>query len=208
MAIAFTAAGVAGIAALTLLASAMRSPDPSPPTQTTGATNRPAAPAQRPSAGPTAAPAPVSSSVARWTTTELTRRRHGMSGIMFELPADESIAVWHKRVLPVLTIQCAEKTAEVFVMTDSAASFENTGRHTVRVGFDGGDAVEELWDHSVNHDALFAPDSYALMNQLSVARRMSFTFTPFNASPAVVNFSVAGFDAHLTKAAKRCASTP
>jgi hypothetical protein len=60
----------------------------------------------------------------------------------------------------------------------------------------------------VNHDALFAPDGSTLLNQIASARRMSFTFTPFNASPAIVNFSVAGFDAQLARAAKRCGLKP
>lgn len=196
-AIAFT---VAGIVALTLLVSATRSPATPPPVQTAGPTDH------RPAAAPTAAPAVIS--VPRWTTTELTRRSHGMSGVMFQLAADESVGVWHQRVLPVLTVQCAAKTVEVYVRTDSAASFENTGRHTVRVGFDDGDAVEQIWDHSVDHDALFAPDGQPLLHQIAAARKMSFTFTPFNTSPAVVKFSVAGFDAHLAVAAKRCGSKP
>jgi hypothetical protein len=204
MAIGITAAG---IAALTLLASAMRSPATPPPVQTALASNH------VPAAAPTAAPAiisvpPASISVSRWSATELTRRGHGTYGIMFELAADETIAVWRKRVRPVLTIQCAANTAEIFVMTDSAASFENTGRHTVLVGFDDGDAIEQIWDHSLNHDALFAPAGNVLLNQIASARRMSFTFTPFNASPAIVNFSVAGFDAQLARAAKRCGLKP
>ena len=93
---------------------------------------------------------------------------------------------------------------EVFVLTQSAASIERSGQHTVEVAFDEGDTVAEMWEHSLDHDALFAPDGRAFMRQLAGARRMSFTFTPFNASPAVVTFSVNGFDAQLKSAAKTC----
>jgi hypothetical protein len=37
---------------------------------------------------------------------------------------------------------------------------------------------------------------------------MSFVFTPFNASPAVVQFNVAGFESQLQSAAKNCAWKP
>jgi hypothetical protein len=141
-------------------------------------------------------------SAPRWVASGPSRRAG--TGVMFELAADEDIDIWRKRVRPVLTVRCSAKETEVFVMTQSAASIEPTGQHTVQVSFDSGGAASEMWEHSVDHDALFAPNAKGLLHQIAGAHRMSFTFSPFNAPPALVHFSVAGFEEQLKSAAKTC----
>lgn len=141
-------------------------------------------------------------SAPRWIASGPSRRAG--TGVMFELAADEEVDVWRKRVRPVLTVRCSAKETEVFVWTQSAASIEPTGQHTVQVSFDNGGTAAEIWEHSVDHDALFAPNGKGLLHQIAGARRMSFTFAPFNAPPALVHFSVAGFDEQLKSAAKTC----
>ncbi len=192
-----------GVLALTLLASALRSStvEPVEPAIKTTADTARAGGTSRAGAVVT----PKRTPTHEWTATGPSRRRGiGEDEILFELVADESIGVRNKFVRPVLTVRCAAKTAEVFVMTYSAASFERTGRHTVQLNFDGGDAVSQTWDHSVDHDALFAPDGNALARQIADAQTMSFMFTPFNASQAIVTFSVDGLDKHLEAAARKC----
>ena len=113
--------------------------------------------------------------------------------------------MWHKRVRPQLAVRCFDRSAEIDVVTHSAASFEgSTNQHTVQVGFDGAAPVEQKWDHSVDHEALFAPEPGAFLDQLASAREMSFRFTPFNAAAVDVHFSVDGFAPHLSKAARTC----
>jgi len=51
------------------------------------------------------------------------------------------------------------------------------------------------------------PDGPAMARQIAQARKMSFLFTPFNAFPVRVDFSVDGFDDHLASAAKACAQS-
>jgi hypothetical protein len=93
----------------------------------------------------------------------------------------------------------------VFVLTSSAAKIErdNATHHRVTVSFDEGGDVAQMWEHSLEHDALFAPDGRALARQIASAERMSFTFTPFNAPPAVVTFSVNGLGDELQPQARR-----
>jgi hypothetical protein len=150
----------------------------------------------------TRAPEPAHGPSPQWITKGPSRR--GFNGISFELAADEDVDVWRKRVRPVLTVRCTPKETEVFVWTQSAASIEPTGQHTVQVTFDDARSAAETWEHSVDHDALFAPDGKALMRQIARAHTMSFTFTPFNASPALVRFSVDGFDEQMKSATKAC----
>ena len=127
-----------------------------------------------------------------------------MNGFVFELSADEDVKVSRKRVRPLLTVRCVAKKTEVFVVTRSPASIESTGKHTIHVAFDGGDEDTQTWEHSVDHDALFAPDGHTLARQIVGARTMSFAFTPFNSPLAITTFSVAGFNTEVESAAKKC----
>jgi Type VI secretion system VasI, EvfG, VC_A0118 len=134
--------------------------------------------------------------------------RYGRDVIIFELDADETVSVWRKQVRPQLAVRCTDGVMDMYVMTRSAAAVEDsTNQHTVQISLDGGEAAAEKWEHSVDHEALFAPDGSPLIGQIAAARTMTFTFTPFNATPAVVHFNVAGLGAHLKKAAKTCGTT-
>ncbi|MGH9145242.1 MAG: type VI secretion system-associated protein TagO [Vicinamibacterales bacterium] len=131
--------------------------------------------------------------------------RDGSRTLTFELPAEDDVSVWMKRVRPLLVVRCQSRNTEVFVVTSSAASFEkNAGRHTVHVGFDGSGETQEVWEDSVDSQQLFAPDGVGLTRRIAEARTMTFRFTPFNASPVTAEFNVRGFDEHLQAVAKTC----
>jgi hypothetical protein len=123
----------------------------------------------------------------------------------FELEAENDVRVWMKHVRPVLTVRCLGRRTEVFVITDSAGSIETTpDQHTVHVSFDGGAEAEERWLDSDAKRELFAPDGEALARQLASAQTMRFGFTPYSASPVVVNFDVHGFAGLLEPVARTC----
>jgi hypothetical protein len=110
-----------------------------------------------------------------------------------------------KRVRPTLAVRCLGGQTEVFVFTDTAASVEREDdKHTVHVGFDNADDVAQQWLDSADHRELFAPDGAALARQIAGARRMKFRFTPFNASPVVVEFDVHGAEEPLQAVTKMC----
>jgi hypothetical protein len=193
------AVAIAGIGSLMLFAASRRAT--TTPSVTASAeirvdkalpNSRPRESVREPSPGPSP----------QWVTKGPSRR--GFNGISFELAAVDDVDVWHKRVRPVLTVRCTPKETEVFVWTQSAASIEASGKHTVQVTFDDARSAAEMWEHSVDHDALFAPDGKALMRQIADAGTMSFTFTPFNAPPALVRFSVDGFDEQMKSAGRAC----
>ena len=125
-------------------------------------------------------------SAPRWVASGPSRRAG--TGVMFELSADEDVDVWRKRVRPVLTVRCSAKETEVFVVTQSAASIEPTGQHTVQVSFDDGGAAAEMWEHSVDHDALFAPNGKGLLHQIAAAHRMSFSVLALQCSASARPF--------------------
>jgi hypothetical protein len=135
--------------------------------------------------------------------------RDGLRTVAFELPAEEDVRVWMKRVRPLLVVRCLSRNTEVFIVTSSAASYErNAGRHTVHVGFDDAEQSVEQWEDSVDSQQLFAPDGVGLARRIAEARTMTFQFTPFNASPVKAQFNVAGFDVHLEAVAKTCRWRP
>jgi hypothetical protein len=196
------AVAVTGAGSLMLLASAMRAPDVDP----SGAPADGAPPAvdAMPAAVPPAVEETATPARPKWVTGADSRRALG-ANVVFELAADSDVDVWRKRVRPVLTVRCTNSATEVFVVTHSPASIESSSnQHTITVGFDSRDPLEQTWEHSVNHDALFAPNGTAMMRQIAGARRMTFSFVPFNASPTTITFNTAGFDAHLKSAARKC----
>jgi hypothetical protein len=200
---------VTAIGSLMLLASASRTPG-APETVTTGAMTA------LPNVAPQKSPSPsmsgktpveqTSPSSPQWTSSVPGRRAgFGANAVVFELSADQEVDVWRKRVRPVLTVRCTTRETEVFIVTHSPAAIEpESSLHTVKLAFDGGPAAPQTWEHSIDHDALFAPDALPLARRIASSRKMWFTFTPFNASPAVIPFTVEGFDAHLKAAGKKC----
>jgi hypothetical protein len=122
----------------------------------------------------------------------------------FELEAEQKVAVYMDRVRPILAVRCISRSIEVFVLLHSAASIENADTHTVRISLDGEPEVNQQWLDSVDKQALFAPDGNAFAARMAAARRLHFSFKPFNAAPATVEFDVHGFDETLATMSKTC----
>ena len=123
----------------------------------------------------------------------------------FELPSVNKVQVWMRQVQPMLVVRCRAGATEVFVFTNSPAKMEpQDGDHTVRIRFDANPLVTERWPDSAEHDALFAPDGAAFLQQVIGARKLEFGFSPHNSSPVVASFEVTGLVEHLAGAAKPC----
>lgn len=156
--------------------------------------------------------APVENVAAETVTTAVTprwsgsvRRINGRNVAVYELEADNDVAVWGKVVRPVLTVRCLAGTTEVFVLTQSAAAMDqNDGKHAVRIGYDADPDSNERWLASDEYDALFAENGVAAARHIAKARRMRFGFTPYNGTYSVAKFQVAGFNALAPKLAKTC----
>ncbi|MGH9745214.1 MAG: type VI secretion system-associated protein TagO [Candidatus Acidiferrales bacterium] len=112
---------------------------------------------------------------------------------------------------PSLIIRCQEGKTDTYVVTRMAASVEEDYDggprldHTVKIRFDDGNAIEERWDESGAHDALFiGADGKEFVRTLAHTQRLTFQFTPFNANPAIARFDLRGLDAHLGRVADAC----
>ena len=200
---------VTAIRSLMLLASASRMPIAPETAPSPGARTGSANVASQLSPSPVSGKAPTDQTSLpspQWTSSVPGRRSgFGANTVVYELAADQEVDVWRKRVRAVLTVRCTTRETEVFIVTHSPAAIEpESSLHTVKLAFDGQPAEPETWEHSIDHDALFAPDGLALARRIATSRKMSFTFTPFNASPAVIPFTVDGFDERLKSAGKKC----
>ena len=123
----------------------------------------------------------------------------------FELPAENSVAVWTRSVRPILLVRCMQGNLQVLVITESALKIEaQTSDHTVTYTFDGGATATEAWADSEEHDALFARDSHGFLELLLGARTLRVGYTPHNASPVVASFHVAGLAPLMEPFAKEC----
>lgn len=133
------------------------------------------------------------------------RRSNGRNVAVYELEADNDVALWGKVVRPILTVRCVAGMTEVFVFTQSAAAMDqNDGKHAVRIGYDGDPDSNERWLASDDYDALFAENGVAAARHIASARTMRFGFTPYNGTYAVARFQVAGFERLAPKLAQTC----
>jgi hypothetical protein len=129
----------------------------------------------------------------------------GRDRVAFELPADNTVAIWMRTVRPTLVVRCVEGQMDAFVFTASAARIEpQTDDHTVRYGFDDAADVSERWPDSDEHDALFAPDGVTFARRIAEASVLRFGFTPHNAAAVTAQFTVAGLKPLLEPAARSC----
>jgi hypothetical protein len=148
----------------------------------------------------------VSTAAPKWKRTLQSRwATDGSRTMGFEVEAEQRVAVYMDRVRPILAVRCVSRDMEVFVVLHSAASIENAGdTHTVRISLDGEADVDQQWLDSVDKQALFAPDAKALASRMAASRRLRFSFKPFNAAPATIDFDVHGFDEPLAAMSKTC----
>ena len=188
-------AAAAGLATLAFLVA--RQATPSDVAAATRATAASRSPLETPVAPP-AAPGWTTEHQAQW----LGNRPRSAA---FELPADNTVAIWLGKIRPILVVRCVAKRTETFVFTGSAIRIEpRTEDHTVTFAFDGGGEATERWPDSAEHDALFAPDGVAFAERVAHAQTMTFGYTPHNAEPVVARFHVAGLTGFLDRAAKEC----
>ena len=149
---------------------------------------------------------PVRRATQAWTTTRrgywTANQRHAAA---FELPAENTVAIWMNYVRPLLVVRCMSKKTEAFVYTGSALRIEpNTEDHTVNFRFDDEPSHPEHWPDSAEHDALFAPDPVAFAHRVMSARTLRFGYTPHNAEPVEAVFEVSGLTDAFAPSAKDC----
>jgi hypothetical protein len=163
-------------------------------------------PASAPRPSPVAAPQSPSRATVKWSSANagvwVGNRRNAAA---FELPAENTVAVWMRQVRPALIVRCMASSMHVFVLTGSAMQMEReTEDHTVTFRFDDEPERTERWTDAAEHDALFAPDGAAFADRLSRARTFRFGYTPHNAPPVTAHFMVSGLGELIAPLGRQC----
>jgi hypothetical protein len=113
--------------------------------------------------------------------------------VVFSKPATSSIEGWLARGVPELLARCQEGETDVYVALGMPMAVESGDTRTVEVRVDGSAARTEYWNESTNGKSLFSPDAIGFARELSKATRLRLRVTPFNSSPVIVEFNLAGF---------------
>ena len=144
--------------------------------------------------------------VSNWTRLEERSKMDDSKTVTFMASASNEITGWLARETPHLLIRCKEKSPDVFMVTGMAARPELGlfQEHTVTVRLDDAKARSEHWQAGTDDKALFSPHPAQLAKQIATVKRLRLQFTPFNASPQIVDFDVSGFDVHLKELASTC----
>jgi len=156
-------------------------------------TPRPATSSGTPAANP--APTPrVPPPNGKWSRAENQSKMDDSKTVSYHLEAENEIEGWLAKNKPSLIARCKEGKVEAYITTGMSSSVESgSDEHTVQVRFDDAPAARQTWSDSTDDKALFAPSPKTLLKNVSTAKRLRFGFTPFNASPQIVEFDVSGF---------------
>ncbi len=122
------------------------------------------------------------------------------------LDADSTVRTGRGERRPVLVIRCKENETDLYIVNDASADVEYglNDQATVRIRVDSAKAVTQIWNESTSGESLFAPSPIATAKKLYGANKLTYQFTPFDASPATTTFTLSGIRDHLPKVAATC----
>ena len=142
----------------------------------------------------------------KWVAEQGASQMDDSRTVTFRLEAEAGIEGWLKRQKPVLIVRCRERSTNAYMVTGMSASVESGDLegHTVRVRFDDSPAQRQRWTESTDNEALFAPRAIEFAKSVASAKMLRLEFTPFNASPVIATFEVAGFNEHIGKVGAAC----
>jgi hypothetical protein len=198
----FMLAGSAGVWFLSIGMCAVGMPEEKPTTEKRDA--------RAPATGVDPASLPPAALLERERPPAGAWRRGDAVDATYALDSPDAVTGWLTTRHPTLVVRCHQRKTEVYVATDLHASTESGKRnlHTVRLRFDGGPPLQELWSESTDDKALFAPDGAAIARRIGAAQKLTFEFTPFNANPGTASFDLRGADGVVRSVAKACGWAP
>jgi type VI secretion system protein VasI len=141
-----------------------------------------------------------------WTISREVSKMDDSKTVTLSLGANNAVTGWLDTKTPELHIRCKEHSTDVWVYTGMSTKPEygEYDRFTVRLRLDDRAAFSEMWNESTDSKAMFAPSPISIARRLAKAKRLRLSFTPFNASPATAEFTLAGIEKHLPEVAKTC----
>jgi len=128
-----------------------------------------------------------------WSRSVSRSQMDDSKSVMYSLPATGEITGWLARARPRLIARCKEGETDIYVVLGMALTVEDGETRSVRVRIDSEASQSEDWYESTDNKAVFSPKPIEFARILANAKRLRLEVTPFNASPEVMQFNVAGF---------------
>jgi type VI secretion system protein VasI len=141
---------------------------------------------------------PVSNTVApagsKWVVSTETSRIDDSKTVILRLQAENDISGWpRKTVTPSLVIRCKERQTEAYFVTGMSPMVEyGTDGATITLRIDKASAFKLRAGKSTDGDALFLPSAVSQIKKLMTGTSLLFEFVPFNSSPQMASFQIAG----------------
>lgn len=143
----------------------------------------------------------TSQQLGKWLVAPAPSR--GDESLTLSLKAEKEVKGWMKTYVPILTIQCNQGKAAVYIETGMPLEVTVVDQQIVRVQFDGNKQISQRW-REVTNATMSARDATGLIKQLAQSQKFIFEFTPFGSKPARAEFAVAGLSSYLPQLAGAC----
>ena len=156
---------------------------------------------------PAAAPA-APSPLGNWDVTESTDAMDGVTNVTLMLTSDDvlPLAFPHNDRYGRLVIRCKQRKTDLYVVTETPvqSNYGEFDESDIRYRFDDGKPLHATFSESTDHSAIFAPSPVHLAKRLATARTWLVEFTPYDAAPVTVSFSLEGLAKALPKVGAAC----
>ena len=146
------------------------------------------------------------SSGSKWTVSSETSRIDDSKTVILRLQAEGEIAGWpRKTYTPSLVIRCKERQTEAYFVTGMSPMVEyGTDGATITLRIDKAPAFKLRASKSTDGEALFLPSAVSQIKKMMAGSSLLFEFVPFNSSPQMTTFQIAGLAEALKPVRETC----
>ena len=122
------------------------------------------------------------------------------------MEADSAISGWpRKSVKPTFIVRCKERKTSAYFVTGMSPNVEyGTDEATIRLRIDKKPVFKLMAGKSTDGEALFLPSGTTQLKAMMEGSTLLFEFTPFNSSPQMTTFQIAGMNEALKPIREAC----
>lgn len=142
----------------------------------------------------------------KWIVSTQISKIDDSKTVILRLPAESSISGWPgKTHTPSLIIRCKEHQTEAYFNTGMAPMVEyGIDGATITLRIDKASAFKLRAEKSTDGEALFIPSVIAQLKKLMGGSTLLFEFVPFNSSPQMTTFQIAGLAEAIKPVRETC----
>ena len=142
----------------------------------------------------------------KWIVSTQTSKIDDSKTVILRLPAESSISGWPgKTHTPSLLIRCKERQTEVYFNTGMTPMVEyGIDESTITLRIDKAPAFKLRAGKSTDGEALFLPAAVTQLKKLMGGSTLLFEFVPFNSSPQMTTFQIAGLGEAIKPVREAC----